>query len=302
MCDTYSQEVTEFAKFLMCSNTGKIFKNPIIDDNGIIHESDEINFNSSNMNSSTSFYRVLPLISFINSFLEKYPEYKQLQYKPSNSKKNHSNNIDNVNSILHIGLYNFLTQFSNFSIKLINEVYFLNFLSKAKFIQFKYFFDNLADKNELSELTFRSGFGKYYVINYICSLRIRDPQIVKYIINIGDQMKLNCGIFPLTSLVKNTVYDDLIKYAITKHCEENLDLYVGSTLLIHDILRYQSVEIINFALDLIDKNDEKFKIVYQTISSTLKKNGNVSRTMFEIITTKYFAQEEKEEKQGKDEK
>ena len=198
-------------KFLCCPTTGKIFNIPVIDKNGQIHELSTCQDND--------VYTFFGLKSFIGSLIDKYPELKIRQFNPDKDyKKQHMTNKHEIINLIKNGKYINLKSYTSFSLKLIPESSLISLIQNADIPTLEHVIDNTIDLSIKLE--------NCYLINHICKER---EELIKYVIEKGNQMNLRNGElewYPLHQILYNCTDESLFKYAIDKHIEEGLDLYV----------------------------------------------------------------------------
>jgi len=266
-------------EFLTCPLTGKIFNNPIITIKNEIYEYqayiDKYN------NNDDILFEVLNLKSFIHSLLETYPQIKERQYvidASDNEIKSHNNkNNSLLNSHINKGKYDIILQFKEFKLQFIDQKSVIKLFKNAQDIILKYFIDNVHD---LSQLLYKS---QWHLINYLTRDIPLKPHILQYLIEKGNMMKLNCtddGWYPLHQIPYYSKNNELIIFAINKHIEEQLDLFIpdnSGNPAISVILSYASAPCITHALSFIDNNIGIYDTYIEKFIKYIKNNNKLSK-------------------------
>ena len=282
----------EFVKnFLTCPLTGKLFNTPVIDQKGTIYEQQAF-ITKFYHEEEVSYIVVVCLKAFISSFLDNYPEFKKCQYVlKEEEKKNHLLHTKKVQSIINGGKLSDLKHYTSFSLNHISSETIKNLLKCQDITIKKYFIDNVID------LTSLIGNGNWHFINYVCSNinSSGNEPILKYLLEKGQYMKLYCkddGMYPLHQILHYSHYyltpESLIIYAINKHVNEGLDLFMpdstGKSIL--EKIFKKSAGCINHALSTIDINSINFKNLISKLLDVLDGNGNINddvRTTFKNL-------------------
>jgi len=263
-------------KFLICSLTGKLFNIPVIGEDNNIYEQNAymLKFGQT----ENLHYVVTSFKAFIDTFLDTYPKFKQLQYDSSGDIRSyeHSTNVKEIQALIDKGKYTNLQKYGSFSLKYLPRETVEKLLNNADDITLKYFIDNITDINVMIS------DGKWHFINYVCNkLSNIKPHIVKYVLGQHKCMHLRCqddGWYPAHQIINFTTSNAMHIYAIDKHLEEGLDLFCitnnGDSIL--QFVFKKSEEGINHVLTKIDINSVTFKNLVPTLLNTLDKNSNVN--------------------------
>lgn len=256
--------IDEFIKLIACPLTCKIFLYPIIADDGIVYEEQAFLMSSvGNKNVSINYTHVKTLKSFIESFIDKYPEYKKRQYVLDTSikiEKQHCLHNNDVLKLIELSQFDKIKQYINFDFKLIQQAYCDKLLKSASEDVFKYIIDNLMDIN--ADINDRG----WSFLNLLCyGVSKRLPNVVKYAIEKGGDILHFCksdNWYPLHQIVHFSGNESLIKWGIDKHLMAESNLYVmnkdGDSILYRIFLRCNK-DIINYVLEKLDTTSQTFK-------------------------------------------
>jgi hypothetical protein len=270
--------------FLRCPLTNKIFHTPIITNEGIVFEEQAYLKNNNNYD----FYRIVTLKNFITNFLDNYPEFKKDQYCPDNIEiTNHAYNKKIIDIIFQNNNYIELQKYNNFDLQLIDKDFIDIFLKKSDNEIIKYFIDNVID------LSVPINNSSWHLVNYVCNrLGKTNPDIVKHLLLKNNQMKLNCmddDWSPLHQLLYFSKSDNLLKFAIDKHIDENIDIYFpnkNGTCIIEACFTSGSEVVINYMLTKIDKTSTEFKNLIPKLLKNLNNNSTIKKEVRELIIQK----------------
>ena len=263
-------------KFLICPLTGKLFNTPVIGDDNNIYEQSAymLKFGQT----ENLYYVVTSFKAFIDTFLDTYPKFKQLQYDSSGDIRSyeHSINVKEIQALIDKGKYTNLQKYGSFSLKYLPKETVEKLLNNADDITLKYFIDNITD------ITVAISDGRWHFINYVCNkLSNIKPNIVKYVLEKHKCMHLQCqddGWYPAHQIINFATSNAIHIYAIDKHLEEGLDLFCitknGDSIL--QFIFKKSEEGINHVLTKIDINSITFKNLVPTLLNILDKNSNIN--------------------------
>lgn len=268
-------DIDEFVGLISSSKTKKIYKEPIVFNSGEIEEFEEY----LQGDGKDPYYTVVRLKTFINSFLDEYPEYKPRQYTNTNKfQKTHKYNQKIINNIISSGKMQLLTQYDQFELTLFDRNQLVSIFQNATEDTLKYFVDNITGNiHEKFD-------GKWHLINYICSQcgSYKKFAFIKYFIEKYGGMQYPCpydGWHPLHQIIHHTKNNELIKFGIDKHIESGKDLHCqndeGKTILSF-IVRYCAYETINYALSKVDKTNQEFKKDYSYLHSLLEDSDKIT--------------------------
>jgi len=273
-------DINEFVKkFLVCPSTGKIYNTPVIDKDGGIHE--QAMFEQ--QHGDDIAYTINVFKSFINSFLDRYPEYKKQQFTiPQVDNTLHFANKIKVNEIIKNEKYSSLKSYKSFQLHIMPDDVISSLATNIDLETFKYFIDNVVDLKCIVNSNSTSN-NKWHFVNYVCNRRSRfDPNIVKCLIDKDpSQMKLNCmddGWLPLHQLLHFSSNDQLRMYAIDKHVGQGLSLYQNNRDG-QSIIRFifqQNKNIINYGLSKVNMKSIEFRDLIPTLLDALDENKNIT--------------------------
>ena len=266
-------------QFLICPLSGKLFETPIVDVNGVVYEQDEYTKKFGHSN----YYVFKSLQSFINTFLDKYPEFKNKQYHSNANKSSaHSANVNVINKLISSGDYSKLKNYTLFSLKYLSNDELEKIMHKADETTLKYFIDNTIDMDQMIE-------GKWYFINYMCNRIGKDrPEIIKYCLEKHKCMKLCCGFdgwYPLHQIIHFSNSLQLHTYAIDKHLEEGLDLFsvTNSGESVIEYIFKKEKDIIEYAMTKINMDNASFKNLVSSLFDTLDQNSKIDNDTKETL-------------------
>lgn len=276
-------DVSEFiANFLTCSITRKIYHTPVIDKSGKICE-----FSVCSPNEEV--YTVTGLKSLTNCLLDKYPEFKINQFNPDKDyKKCHSSNKQIIKDLIGNKKFTELKKYTSFSIKYLPAMYVSHLIKNADPETLKYFIDNSID------LSTKTDDKNYYLVNYICEDKSNsNPDIVRYILDKGNQMKLclDMEACPLHQILHNSINPELDIHAINKYLEDGLDLYkINQNGISHIISIFQKQKIvIKHLISKLDINSNNFKTLIPELLNEMDNNKYINDNDKDEILQMFFA-------------
>lgn len=281
---TKEPNIDEFVSLISSPKTNKIYKDPIILDNGEIEELEEY----LGTGEKNQYHNIIRLKTFINSFLEEYPEYKLKQYISNPIlKTTHKINQQIINKIISSQNLQSLTQYTRFELEFLTGGQIETICKNADDDTLVYFINNvIGDIHELFQ-------GRSWrLINYVCNKCSSNNKniIIKYFIEKYGGMQYYCEDdhwYPLHQIVHFSKNADLIKFGIDKHIEAGLDLYCensdGATIL-NFIFHKSNSDTINYALSKIDKTKQEFKDNLNIFCDMLNDNIKLDDTAREYIT------------------
>lgn len=267
-------DIKEFVDlFLRCPETKKIFDTPTITAQGKIYEQDII-YKLDVIKPDEDALVVIGLKSFISSFLDTYPEFKEEQYKPGKTINHHSANIKKVQNLFEKEKYSELKNYTLFSMRYLSESNIGGFLNKATPDLLKYFIDNTVNLSEKLQ-----GNGAH-LVNYICWKKMSDLNIIKYIFEKGGQMNLGYGgenITAIQQVIKACGDDNFCNYAINKFLEEGGSLFQmnGSGLSFFNFVMSQRKSIIMHALSKVDITSDDFRNNLSSLLNSLEEHNGI---------------------------
>jgi len=281
--------VDEFVSLISSPKTNKIYKEPIILDNGEIEELDEY----IGTDKKNQYHAIVRLKTFINTFLDEYPEYKSKQYICNQLlKTTHKFNQQIINKIINTKNLQNLKQYTQFELSLLTSADIDTICKIANEDTLIYFVDNIiGDIHELfPERNWR-------LVNYICNkcCSANKNTFVRYFIEKYGGMQYYCEDdhwYPLHQIVHFSKNSDLIKFGIDKHLESNLDLYCENsdgTTILNYIFQKSNSDIINYTLSKIDKTWQEFKDHLNNLCDTLNNNSQLNDNERENIMNKLVA-------------
>lgn len=266
-------DINEFIKLISCPKSEKIYFLPIVDKKKIYEYEEYLKLDKNN-----DIIIFTQLKSLIISFLDAFPEYEKLRYVPTISNKpSHIYSKTIINNSISKKKFELLLNYTNFKMKLftVNDIC---ILLEAPNNILKYFINNCDDIN----YEFDSNRG-WSLINYACNKICRkNPKIIKYLIKNGADIQHICkddGWSPLYQIIHFSNKNSLIKYAIIKHLELGMDLYMtnkNNSSIIDTIFAKQNFKIIQFALQKINITDKQFKDSQTNILNFIMTNKLLS--------------------------
>jgi len=278
--------IDEFVSLISSPKTNKIYRDPIVLDNGDIEELEEY----LGTGEKNQYHNIIRLKSFINSFLEEYPEYKPKQYISNPIfKTTHKINQQIINKIISSQNLQNLKQYTHFELLLFTSGQLESICINANEDILIYFVDNIIGNiHELIQ-------GRSWrLVNYVCnkcSGTIKNA-FVRYFIEKYGGMQYYCeddNWYPLHQIVHFSKNSDLVKFCIDKHLEAGLDLYCenndGSTIL-KFIFEKSNSDVINYTLSKIDKTSQEFKEHLNSLCDILNNNGQLNDNERENIMNK----------------
>lgn len=255
--------IDEFVKLLYCPISGQIFNTPVINKkDNIVYELQEL-FNLNKKDNVPTDYIILKsLISFISSFLEKYPEYKKQQYVPKTSYSFvYDFDPNKVLRIMENKNYNDLLNYSYFSVTQFKIQEIWKFLLNANKDVIFHFISNMKNINEEVE-----NVGFISILICACPYNHHHIEFTQYIIENGASMTNLCRlgeenhIYPLYQIVKNVIHEALLRIAITKHLEQGLTLFEKTDIdnsILEAAIGNQPQEIIDYMLNIVSEDVHK---------------------------------------------
>jgi hypothetical protein len=238
----------EFISLIRCPHTKKIFHTPVLS-NGQAYEDQICN--------DPDKIAYVALKSFITAFLDKFPQYKDEQYKPEENKNpNITKKI--MDQIVTASTFNKILTYEQFTLSLFTYDGLIKFIKYTNHEQLKYFIDNLKDLEEVHNPH------KWKLINYIFSYRANDLEILKYIIDKGCKMVSYCPDdtwYPLHQLILNSTIDECIIFGIEAHIKEGLSLFLVNgpgESIVKNIFKKTKFNVMKQLLSMIDKTQIDF--------------------------------------------
>jgi hypothetical protein len=276
-------DIDEFIKLLTCPLTCKIFNEPILASDGVVYEEQAFLLSlSGNKNLNRSYYHVKPLKSLIESFIDRYPEYRKKQYLPDANiklEKHHTIHHKDIIKFINSNDYNKIKQYIDFDFKLFEQDpgYLDHLLKNAPDDVLKYMIDNTIDLNEPVD---KRGWS---LLNFMCNgISNKKPDIIIYMINKGADVLHCCqsdNWYPLHQVIHFSKNMQLIKFVLDKHLEKGGNVYLANkdgTSIIRMLFTYCDKEVIMHTLTRIDSSQQTFKDHVETLSYTLNDNNHLS--------------------------
>lgn len=257
---------SEFVELLKCPITHKIFNNPVLGIDGLTYE-DQL-YNEEKVPCTS-------LKAFICAFLDNFPEYKEQQYVLLPVNNDHVNFKNIIENALNSRNYNKIKEYCNFSIKYLSHKALQNFLQYGSEDIIIYFIDNVSNVDDINDLA------QWKLINYIFSCCTGKINILKHAINKGCSMasiSLKDGWTPLHQVVYYSRIDECIIFAIDEHIKSGQTLYVETIdkrNIIYNIFSRCSRNVIEHALNNVDKTDDRFGNSINNFIDLIEKNTNV---------------------------
>lgn len=254
-------------KFLRSPITGKIYLNPVIQSNGELTEC--------NLCDNDDFYSNVALKSFINCFLDTYPEYKEQVYQTT-ILKSHSANKNKVNNLLLKCTLEQLQKYDNFRLNLIDQNTIYIFISETSIDCLQYFMENTND--------FSHKFPIYF-IHLLCFYKGKtNPELVKYMIDKDNQMDLYSNInqigegSTLEIILAYTKDIDLQIYSINKHIEAGLPFDCSTQSNKNLVIRIFrcDIKVITYFLELFDRTNANFKEIVPLVINAIEGNNSLN--------------------------
>jgi hypothetical protein len=269
----------EFIELLKCPNSKMVFHTPVLS-NGTVYEDQCCDDPDKVVN--------VGLKSFITSFFDTFPEYIDLQYKPKLMKINSGNGKVALNSGIGLGNFDIVYNYNNFSLNHLTNDMLVKFFSSANYEEIVYFIDNLINIDEIDNSQ------NWKVINYICRYCSNNIHLLTYIIERGGSMTNICpndNTYPLYQILHNSNDEDCIIFAINEHHKANLSLYVTNNRgesIIGKICSAMSIAIIQYALTVMDRNQNDFVNYIDMIIERINGNAKLSENDKECLVEELF--------------
>jgi len=269
----------EFIELLKCPKSQMLFNNPVLS-NGVVYEDqlcddpDKISY--------------VGLKSFIISFLDSFPNYKNLQYQPVPMKINSQTGKIALNSAINSQNFDVLYNYNSFSMNHISNDMLIKLVANASYEHIVYFIDNMVNIDEVIVTH------NWKLINYICRFRPNDIDTLTYIIGKGANMANVCpqdNWYPLHQILETSTDENYIIFAINEHTKANLSLYVASangSTIIGKIFRSANINIILHALTIIDKTQNEFVERIDPFIDCINTNTKLTEDDKELLIGEFF--------------
>ncbi len=256
----------EFVELLRCPISKKIFNTPILScSDGITYE-DQLCTDENKI-------VCVALKSFINEFLDKFPEYKVHQYQPIIQNINHNNAKNIVNNLIGSSNFEKLKGYCNFSLSYITKDVLERLLTKASDEIIIYFIENIINIAEQVD--------GYNLLHYLCRYCSNNMNIIKKAIEKGANIKeynSSNKWYPLHYLMRYSTNADCVIFAINYHITNDLSLFITNNDG-HDIIgyafRFSTVDIINYIFTVINTQQKEFTDNVDTYIEFINSNDTM---------------------------
>lgn len=268
-----NKDMDDFISLISCPMSGKIFNYPVLSkENGNVYEGEIL------MNEEPSAIIVLPLKSFIISFLEKFPEFKKQQYEISpENMYSHIYNINNINNDIIKKKYDTIIKYNKFSLKLFNNV--ANMLNELDDNIWLHIINNLIDYYE--KITIDNY--NYILLDYILALAPNKLILINCLVDKMDINSVNQNNSPVLQRILRYSNDNEL---ILKIVNRNPNYYIednNGVLLGVSVFKKCCFEIIEKILNMIDSTSEDFiKNKYKFIEK-IKQNTNLTSDQMDLL-------------------
>ena len=287
----------DLVKLLTCKLTKKIFHTPIITlDKQVYEYEGYINYCQTNKLPVNRYTVINPLKSFIESFIHDFPEYKNKQYIPIKPKPNSDDITDysvvykKVNTAIKSGNYNIIKKYVSYDLGLMDSRLIERIISNATDDIIFHFIDNCLDINKNMKDS-----QSWKFINYVCSDGQHNPKILRKLMN-HPTCNLNNACDDGWRVIHQIIYHQYDDSIIQEFIDYGIDLFTPNNegeSPIELLARHRNEDLIRYALNSIDRNDNKFLSILDNLMSLLEKNrkldDNSKENIMCLLTTNGMA-------------